>query len=192
MIINIRGTSGSGKSYIVREVMRRVHGAKFAIKVPGRRQPLLYRFGFSAPRGAPPHTYLSIIGHYETACGGCDTIHSLDRIYELVREEHGCGNHVLYEGLLLSAEVNRPVALHDAGYPLLVIGLDVPLQECIDSINARRRAKDPDKPPVNPKNTEAKWKQTRRAMQRLEEAGVRTEWHGRAGALVRVLGELGL
>lgn len=101
---------------------------------------------------------------------------------------------VLYEGLLISAEVNRAVALgHDPDMPwLAVIALDVPLQECIDSVNSRRWAKNPDKLGVNPKNTEAKWKQTRRSLERLRECDIDGYFLCRSKALGWVEGLLGL
>lgn len=161
MIINIRGTSGSGKSHLVREVMEQCTD-RVPEFVEGRKRPLYYTM--RQPNGRT----LAVVGHYETACGGCDTITKLDDIYSTVRMCADAGYDVLFEGLLISAEVNRAAALSE-GQDMLVIGLtQVPLEVCVDSVNARRRAKDPDKPPVNPKNTEAKWKQTRRACDRLE------------------------
>ena len=179
MIINIRGTSGSGKSTIVREIMKQ-YPTVCKVKEDGRKRPLSY----SCVK--PMHRPLMVLGHYETPCGGCDTITSMDKIYALVRHAHEEGYDVLYEGLLLSAEVNRCQQLHEDGLPLLVIGLDVPLQECIDSVNARRWAKDPEKPGVNPKNTESKHKGTKRSMERFKEAGVQTAWCCRDGSVVLI------
>ncbi len=173
MIINIRGTSGTGKSHLVRQVMVAMNKAGDPI-IPqheaNRRQPIGYVL--IRPIGAPGRSIL-VVGHYETPCGGCDTINKMDRIYELVRKGVDRGYDVLFEGLLISAEVNRTQKLHDDDLELTVIALtEIPLQECLDSVNKRRWAKHPDKPGVNPKNTEAKWKQTRRSCARLEEAGI--------------------
>lgn len=184
MIINIRGTSGSGKSHIVRAIMDQCTGREPDF-VEGRRRPLFYTMWQPT---APRPEVLAVIGHYETPCGGCDTIPSLDRIYEVIRKQVDNGFDVIYEGLLLSAEVNRAVALGN-DFNMAVIALDVPLQECIDSVNKRRWAKNPDKPGVNPKNTEAKWKQTRRALERIGEAGIPTYSLKRDAAL-RMIPEL--
>lgn len=166
MIINLRGTSGSGKSTLVRKIME-LYGAPVRVKVEGRRQPLMYICPMDS------HPSLAVIGHYETPCGGCDTIPSLDRVYELVEQAHQRGYDVLYEGLLVSAEVNRCIALAQRA-PLVVVALDVPLELCLESVNARRRARDPEKPDVNPKNTISKHRAVQTAARRLREAGVDT------------------
>ena len=183
MILNIRGTSGSGKSTLVRNIMA-LYGPPMKVRVPDRKQPLMYicprlEHQCEACQDDPEGTCerarsLAVIGHYETPCGGCDTIPSLDRVYEVVREAHRGGYDVLYEGLLVSAEVNRCVALaREVGLDnLQVIALDVPLELCLESVNARRHARDPDKPPVNPKNTISKHKGTQSSSRRLIESGV--------------------
>lgn len=107
------------------------------------------------------------------ACGGCDTISSYEEIYELVRQAHDQGHDVLYEGLLISGEAARPINLHQTGYaPLHTIVLTTPIDVCISSINQRRWAKSPDKPPVKEKNTVAKARAVELASKRLEEAGM--------------------
>lgn len=170
MIINIRGTSGSGKSTVVRKIMDLYTGGKAKFFEPGRKQPIGYVFqrGNLLKYGRS----LAIIGHYETPCGGCDTINGQDHIFNLVRQAHDNGNDVLFEGLLLSAEVNRMAQLHDAGYDARVVVLDVPLETCLASVNGRRQAKRPGAPPVNPDNTAAKHKGTQMAARRLQERGV--------------------
>lgn len=185
-IINVRGTSGSGKSTLVTKIMEE-YDTKLSITATSfkRKQPIGYRLSH------PGRTALYVIGHYETPCGGCDTINGMDIIYELVQEAADAGAHVLFEGLLISAEVNRTLNLENYG-ELHVIGLDLPLQECLDSVNERRRRKDPNKGPVNPKNTESKWKGTKQSIKRLEDSGVSCEWHNRQTAFERVKELLGV
>lgn len=202
MIINLRGTSGSGKSTLTRALMDR-YPIKTRVKIAGRKQPIGYilngaeRGGRSGAQPGVPYEdlpQLYIPGHYETPCGGCDTITSMDTIYEHVTKAAAQGMDVFFEGLLLSSEFNRTLALAErfGRENLLVIGLDVELQECLDSVNGRRRAKrGEDAPGVNPKNTESKWKATRSVIAKLEAHQVRCEWQGREGALRRVLEELG-
>jgi hypothetical protein len=211
MIINIRGTSGSGKTTLARAVMA-CYPSKAAVKVPDRKRPIGYIY--QHPAGGRP---LAVIGHYETACGGCDTITDQDHIYELVRQSHSAGMDVLYEGLLISAEVNRAVKLHEDGLPLLVVALDTPLELCLTSINQRRQADfdrrvakieaenaeraargrkllelpEP-KGDVNPKNTASKFSGVKTSMKRLDEAGVRAVWADRDQGLEIIKKELGL
>lgn len=167
MIINIRGTSGSGKSTLVRALTRGLN-APNKVHVEGRKQPLYTTFEHPTDRHHP----IAVLGHYETACGGCDTINGHDTTFDLVRKLYEQGYAVVFEGLLLSGEFRRTAQLHADGFPLHVAMIDLPVGICIDSVNQRRWAKNPDKPPVNPKNTEAKWKTTHSVCRRLKAEGV--------------------
>lgn len=192
MIVNIRGTSGSGKTTAVKqgllEQFRPDQRFKWVPKwdqIPEEHRP--ERLKRKQPWGYHlipdrPGKSIVVIGHYETACGGTDTISKMDTIFSMVRQAHlksGC--HVVFEGLLLSADFNRTYALHQDGLPLVVLGMDVPLDVCLDSVNARRWAKNPDKPPVNPKNTESKYKGTKNTMKKLQDHGVDARWVDREG-----------
>jgi hypothetical protein len=168
-IINIRGTSGSGKSTLARMVMA-LYESRVRVRAPDRRQPIGYVY--IRPEGARPS--LAVVGHYETPCGGADTVPSLDKVFSLVRESAALGYDVLFEGLLVSAEFNRTAALLDLAplHQLHVVHLDLPLQMCLDSVNARRQAKSPGKGGVNPKNTMSKHQGARSSSRRLAAAGV--------------------
>ena len=187
MIVNIRGTSGTGKSHVARQVMGLYTGGKWVFWQGGRKQPIGYVLGRPKGVGGPS---LAVIGHYETACGGTDTISGYALIFELIRKAHASGYDVLYEGLLLSGDVKWTGSL--LPLPLVVVGLDVPVSVCIDSINQRRWAKNPDKPPVNPANTLAKVRGTQLSMERLAKLGVRTVWATREEALNVIRGELNI
>lgn len=186
-VVQLRGTSGSGKSTIVREIisMRRARGDELEkIYEEGRKQPLAYRLS-----GRPGVRPLVIIGHYETACGGCDTIASMDKIFNLVKFHYDLDCDVLFEGLLISAELNRTASLHeytDGAY--YNITLDTPLDICIAGIMERRQAKKgPDAPQVNPKNTTSKHKQVIRNAEVLGQKGFNVQVLTRDAARARVL-----
>lgn len=190
MIINIRGTSGSGKSTLIRSVLDQ-YQVRLPIHVPGRKRPLYYRLWLGDPTSdhlALPD--LVVLGHYDTACGGCDTIPTTDMTYDLVMEAHVMlGAHVLFEGLLISSDAQRTIALgRQVGMQnLLVVELSTPLEECLASVNLRRAARDAELPPVDPKNTTAKWKGIQSSGKKLREAGVQVESLDRDAALARVL-----
>src|SRR5678815_803 len=101
MIVNIRGTSGSGKSHIVHGILKQGH------PIPqfkdGRKRPMGYVL-------EPERLF--VVGSYETPCGGCDTIMSQDEIYDLIRDWARQGYNVLYEGLFASVEVRRTILLN--------------------------------------------------------------------------------
>lgn len=189
MIINVRGTSGSGKSTLMRSVMDQFPSRE-PIHVAGRKRPLYYKLWAEQPGADDPEPDLVVLGHYDTACGGCDTIPTTDMTYDLVLEAHYMlGAHVLYEGLLISSDAQRTIDLmrNVGNQQLLVVELATTLEECLASVNQRRAARDPDLPPVDPKNTTAKWKGVQSSGAKLREAGVPYEVLDRDAALARVL-----
>ena len=183
MIINIRGTSGSGKSHLVREVMK-LYSRKSRIMAKTemkRKQPLGYLLQRDDRKA------LVVIGHYETPCGGCDTIQKMDEIFDMMEKAEGVLIDVIYEGLLLAADVKRAVRLHSSGKKLHVIGLDTDINTCIDSINGRRRERMGDKyTPVATKNTISKHRGVVLSMEKLAKEGIPCEWHNRESAFSRV------
>lgn len=168
-IYNIRGTSGSGKTHLVRRLME-LYDRRVAYRREGRKQPIGYVYHREGGNA------LAVVGHYETACGGCDTIPKMEDIFELVKDSATAGHDVLFEGLLISADVNRTEELNRwaeaRGVRMEVIALSTPLQECIDSVNARRHARNPDLPPVKEKNTISKFNGVKKSLERLRQAGV--------------------
>jgi hypothetical protein len=179
MIINVRGTSGSGKSTLVRRILEN-YKTKTTYRVEKRKQPIGYVY--HRPEGKS----LAVIGHYETPCGGCDTINDTFEIFRLVRESHKAGYDVLFEGLLISADVNRVGALHLEGLPLLVIALQLPIEDCLQAVNERRRMRKPNAENVNPKNTTTKHRGVILSIERLRSLGVNCESLNREDAYNRV------
>jgi len=167
MIIQVRGTSGSGKSTLVKNVLAVAH-RRTPFKEEGRRQPI----GYLASYEVGPT--IAIPGHYETACGGCDTVPSMDKVFDLVVKSAAMPGvtHVLFEGLLASEEVRRTVELHKA-FPgqLRVLQLTTEVEDCLASIRARREARG-DARPLKEGNTRNRVAVIDRACVRLREAGV--------------------
>lgn len=184
--VNIRGTGGSGKSTLVRRVMDQ-YSRRRPVHVPKRKRPIGYELVGS---GLPP---LFVPGHYETACGGCDTIKTPNEVYELVwkaAEDEKC---VLYEGIMVMDDVQRAVAFSQA-HPLLVVGLTTPIDVCLRSIEDRRReaaqAKGQEPKTLDPTNTRTRAERQVRILLRLEAAGVRVERTGRDDAFTLVMDRL--
>jgi energy-coupling factor transporter ATP-binding protein EcfA2 len=183
MIIQIRGTSGSGKSTLVRRVMG-LYDEVTSIHTEGRRQPASYVLRADGVQS------LNVLGHYETDCGGCDTLPSFDTTFAMAVAGHQNGYNVLMEGVLLYCETARTFVLPRKD--LLVIGLNTPLDVCVAGINERRRRKKPDAEAVDPANTEAKHRGTVSYMEKLRAAGIQAEWHNRETAYKRLIEVLGL
>lgn len=186
MIVNIRGTGGSGKSTLVRLVMDR-----YPVKIPkfieGRKQP----YGYLLARDVADTPMLWVVGHYNTACGGGDTLKSPGDVFDSVRDKAEAGYDVLFEGIISQDDVTRTIALHRS-FPLLVLALTTPVEECLKGIQARRDERG-DERPLSSKNTESR---NRRLMTsilpRLKDAGVEVMKLSREDALQETLKRLRL
>lgn len=176
MIVNIRGTSGSGKSHLVRRIME-LYTDKNPLFIPGRKQPIKYQLHADEPGVKDLH----VIGHYETACGGCDTISKMDDIFAQVRGADDLGQDVMFEGLLIAADVNRVAELHKEGRQVLVLALDTTLETCLSSVNQRRMERlGPEKyTPVKEANTISKHRGVQRSVERLLNQEIEALWGGR-------------
>lgn len=179
MVINIRGTGGSGKSTLVRRLM--AHATMLPEFVIGRKRPIAY---------SDRAVGLYVPGHYETPCGGCDTLAGPDAAYELVRAAAAQGMHVVFEGIIVQDDVRRCIEL-SREYPVLVIGLQVPVEACLDAIRERRAARG-DARALNPTNTVHRAKRLDGIMTKLVAAGVEAKWLSREAAYVECCARLGL
>ena len=172
MIIQVRGTSGSGKTWAMKQLMAIAHwhyGSHLpCLWVPNhvekRKKPLFY---VSNPETSCPQTI--IMGHYASPCGGCDTIGSAREIYELTKKLHQDypNHHIIQEGLLLSEDVKWTSQMGD----VRSLFLTTPLEKCLEQIGSRRAAVGNEKP-LNPDNTTNRIKTIERARQKLVELGI--------------------
>lgn len=191
---NLRGTSGSGKSTIVRALM-----AKYSRKeeqfIAGRKQPISYKL--YRDEGAP----LFVVGHYNTPTGGGDSVsQGMVFIYEMVNKELDAGYDVILEGLVISSDVTRAVDLKNR-HELLIVELTTPIEMCLEGIRSRRAASCAIKSAkkgieiipkeVDPKNTVAKMKQIVPQRKRFKAAGVDFRMLDRSEALKAVLVHFG-
>jgi len=189
VVYNIRGTSGTGKTTLVREIMARYEERK-PIFIEGRKRPIGYVL--TRPRHSFVTRPLFIVGSYESVCGGCDTITVRTDVYKVARQYHAAEHDVIFEGLLCSDECNHTMQFHIDGIPITVVALNTPIEVCLERVNARRRAKKPNAEPVNPKNTIAKARTMAKVMERFKAAGMRTYWFDNPGALDFMVKDLGL
>lgn len=165
MIIQIRGTSGSGKTYAMRAIMEdlyRQYGPAKSKMVEGRKKPVAYQFG-----------PVVVLGHYEAICGGCDNVGSAAKVYdlttEIVREQPRV--HVLGEGLLLSEDSKWAKQLKADGHEVACVFLTTPLAKCIEQVCSRRREAGNDKP-LNTENTSRRVAVIERARVKLVDCGI--------------------
>ena len=152
MVINIRGTSGSGKTTVVRGIM-----AKGVVTPFGgtTKKPDFYSINLTPAIERP----VIVVGSYENVCGGCDSISTQDEICDRIRAGASMG-HVLVEGLLMShlfsryAMLDRELAAQNI--PFIWAFLDTPIDVCLARVVERREARG-NFSPLNEKNTRDKW-----------------------------------
>lgn len=181
MIINPRGTHGSGKSTIVRKLID---------------QAIQQKLLNTSPKGKPEGYELTlegvnkpvfIVGSYHSACGGCDAIQPYDLIWPRVLKYARKG-HVVFEGALVSSGVGNIGRALAKRKDSVVCFLDTPAEVCVARIQKRRDERG-DERPLNPHNTLVKHKTCTASIEKFRELDVRIEMLNHKGqkALKRVL-----
>lgn len=147
MIINLRGTNGSGKSTVARHFIE-VSTAITRHRTPvdlvhyesGGKQRMVE--GYACETSFGP---LVIVGPYKTDCGGCDAIKTQDLVCTAVRNAaklRPLGHterapHVLFEGVIVSTIFKRYLDLSRELGEMVWAYLDTPLDVCLARIQAR-------------------------------------------------------
>lgn len=161
MLIQIRGTSGSGKTWVVQNIM---NSHKFK-KVTNNEEIMGYYC---------KELNLFLVGKYETACGGCDSIKSQDEACSRIRKALNRGWNVLFEGLICSHIAERYASLYKecvgAGIEVRYIFLKTPFKTCVENINIRREKAG--KSPVVAKNTRKDYDSTKKSRKNMHAMGV--------------------
>ena len=157
-LIQIRGTNGSGKTYIVYKLM-----PKFDF------HPV--RNGKGKTIGHLDKKYkFFLVGEYRVATGGADTIKSQDELGRIIRKALAKGYNVLFEGIIASQLAERYAKLyHEAtenGVNVTYIFLNVPLDTCKANINSRRAKIG--KPPTEAKYVEKTYTATLQSRKNLK------------------------
>jgi hypothetical protein len=154
VIIQIRGTSGSGKSHAVRHVIKKL-GIKNVVKgkTPGGRDTVVgYRLNGD----------VMIVSRYEgDVGGGADMVNSQEELRRRVTRFANKGRVVLFEGVVsttvftawseLDAKLRR-----SKGHEYVWAFMNTPLGVCIRRIIKRRRNAG-NRDPFNPKHTILKY-----------------------------------
>ena len=149
-IINIRGCNGSGKSWIIRKLMKKSNAKPiYGDPEPGR---LVGRA--VASRGVYKGDPIYFVGSYEVMSGGADHIMKhfsekntgkkgylgIDYVCDLVRRFAGEG-HVFFEGFIISGLFQRFYDLSQELGGITWCYLDTPLEVCYKRIEDRNKNK---------------------------------------------------
>ena len=160
-VIQIRGTSGSGKTWVMKSLLTALGPFK-EVFTEGRRNPLFYLNSSST----------AILGAYRSACGGCDNIGSAAAVAELIQNlQEGVYSEkpgvIICEGLLLSEDSKWTLQMND----VRIIYLVTPVETCIQQILNRRAEAGNDKP-LNESNTRNRVRVIERSRTKLLEKGI--------------------
>lgn len=173
-IYQIRGTSGSGKTWVAKNLIKHLESNIFAeeyysVMIEGRKKPL-----FTVAKPSENLT-LAILGHYESNCGGCDNIGSAAKVYKLIQairegefKEHNVTD-IFCEGLLLSEDTKWTLELAKISeVKFKIIFLTTPVEKCIQQILKRRELVGNDKP-LKEDNTRNRVRVIERAFDKLNQ-----------------------
>lgn len=129
-VFDIRGTHGSGKSYIVHCLLQK-YGNKQILE-DGKLVGHLI-----------PNLDVAVVGPYTKVCGGCDAVRTQDEVCRLVRKFHDEYGKVILEGSLVGHTFSRYAALAtEMGVDTYkFVFLVTPLEECIRRVVDRRQAR---------------------------------------------------
>lgn len=160
-VINLRGTSGSGKTYIVKQILAHGNWSRWTDS-DGK----ILGYYNESNRWA-------IVGSYETPCGGCDTIKTQaevkSRIYMLLQ----WGYNVLFEGLVISTITQGWLDFANSIKPqanTMFCYLNTPIETCIQQVRSRRESNGKS-PEFNTDNTVNRVKSIQSTRDKLRNSG---------------------
>lgn len=189
MIINVRGTHGSGKSTLVRKVLERLRASEVPMVVPRDygKLPLGYVF---VEQG------VAVFGSYEgDVGGGTDNITKVEATYDAVSKAASRGYHVIFEGILAQHSTPRLIQLADTYKSVTVLQLSTSYDECVRGVEDRRAARGGDQAHKGDKfkvTIEKEMRAVESASRRLRTNGIRVLSLSRDEALHWILVELEL
>lgn len=162
-IVKIHGTSGAGKTTVVRNIM------EFATDITplghNPKRPEAYKMRLPAVVQD-----VFVLGPYENTCGGMDGVSTQREQIDLIERYAELG-HVIYEGLLMSTFYGGlGMAMEKYGRDHIWAFLNTPIDVCIDRIQQRRLAAGNNKP-LNESNTRGRLKPISSLQQKLTRRG---------------------
>lgn len=147
MILNIRGTNGSGKTTVATSLLTEdtttMVMATQMVPAPTKKDPDRFRQREVVGRRGVNNSV--ILGSYTKSCGGCDEFSwkgSHDCMVAAIRWGAQHFDHVVFEGLTVTSSFGRYIELaddlfHEFGQRTHWLMMTVDLEECIRRVAAR-------------------------------------------------------
>ncbi len=159
--VNLRGTNGSGKTTVARALLE--ESKAVPTKYEGKKVRIY--------EGTLDGRKFVILGSYETTCGGCDTIPSVNEVADLLEEYYDSEEDgiVFFEGLMISHMLGTVAAsLQEVIHRTYLLFLDTPLETCIERVIKRRHER-LDFREFDPKNVIKDFKAVKSCLNRAED-----------------------
>lgn len=188
MIINVAGTSGAGKSHLMRNILAALGGSMHGPVLLEERDRII---GYLFHATKPQQRDVFVIGAYNAPTGGCDTIKEISKVFDLILQHHNSGHHVLYEGLFVMNMTRGPQLAQEVGKDLCILKLTTPLSACIASIN-KRRAERGEGPLEDRTNTKGNYRRAENYCAKMRDAGARVFKVTRVEAPAQLMKLLGM
>ena len=180
IIVKLHGCSGAGKTTIARHIMENAAKVHVVTNQKGGHEAYVCEIeGFPLP--------LAVLGSYQNACGGMDTVSSQDEAIKLIDYYHGEGCHVFHEGLLQSTYYGK-MGQHSVpfGDRYIYAFLMTPIDVCLSRVEERRRANNSTNK-FNPELTIDKWNTINRLRGRVRMLGHNVyEWDSTMGTMPQI------
>lgn len=163
-IVKLHGCSGAGKTTVARVLMEMADKV-LVIEGPkaGRHEAYaVYVAGFDRP--------VFLLGSYQNACGGMDTVASAGEAIDLVKV-YAKEGHVFHEGLLQSTYYGAMgKSSQQYGPDYIYAFLNTPIDVCLARIEERRKANGSTNK-FDPQLTIDKWNTIQRLRKRVKDMG---------------------
>jgi hypothetical protein len=138
MIIKIGGCNGSGKTTMVRELLKiadkvtPIQEAAISKKKPSAYQMYFLKYDFT----------VYLLGSYETSCGGMDTISDKEKRLALIKHYAENKDHVIFEGLITGKTYGAigEYSKSEGQFGNWIYGfMDTPFDVCVQRVLERRK-----------------------------------------------------
>jgi thymidylate kinase len=176
MIINIRGTNGSGKSTVAMKFIK--HGAEEVVLAqypsPTKKEPDRLKDVIGYVSNWADYGTVCVVGPYDRQIGGLDRIPSFEAQRNAIRAATKIADTVICEGVLASTVYSSWAEFFKEMGSVTVLYLDTPLETCYDRIKQRQIEATGEAKEIKTEQVAAKVKMIESTRQKFAKDGLNT------------------